>query len=61
MSKTITLPVRFPTELLDMVSDRAESLRRSKASIIVEAVEKHFHPNGLKPKTTATKKKAGAR
>lgn len=44
-----------------MVSDRAESLRRSKASIIVEAVEKHFHPNGLKPKTTATKKKAGAR
>lgn len=47
-SKTVPLPVRFPSDLLGRVSQDARDLRRSKASIIIEIVEKHYS-KGKKP------------
>lgn len=61
MSKTTTLPVRFPNEILAKVVDDAEALRRSKASIIIEIVEKHYQNGKPTVTSTTTKKKAGAR
>jgi predicted DNA-binding protein len=59
MAKSIPLPVRFPTDLYECIDDDATRLRRSKASIIVEIIEKHYdNQNGDKP---TTKKKAGSR
>jgi predicted DNA-binding protein len=64
MSKTTTLPVRFPNEMLDQIVDDAKALRRSKASIVIEIIERHYENGGRhlgRPATTTTKKKAGAR
>jgi predicted DNA-binding protein len=49
MTKTGFITMRFPTELLDRVNNDAKALRRSKTSIVVEIVEKHYEkPNKKK-------------
>jgi predicted DNA-binding protein len=49
--------MRFPNEIFDQITRDAKELRRSKASIVVEILEKHYQ-NG---KPTAKKKLAGQR
>jgi predicted DNA-binding protein len=50
MSKTTSLPIRFPNEILDRVNVDAKTLRRSKASIVIEILEKHYHENPRRKK-----------
>jgi predicted DNA-binding protein len=58
-SKTKPLGMRIPNEIFDRVSEDARTLRRTKASIITEVLEKHY-ANG-KPTTPIQTKKAGTR
>jgi predicted DNA-binding protein len=61
MSKSTPLPVRFPNEIYDRIDGDAKALRRSKASIILEIVEKHYENGKPTVTTTTVKKKAGSR
>jgi predicted DNA-binding protein len=64
MSKTTPLPIRIPNDILEHVEDDAKTLRRSKASIIVEIIERHYENGGRhlgRPSITTHTKKAGAR
>jgi hypothetical protein len=47
--------------MLEKVEDDAKALRRSKASIIVEIIERHYENGGRHLGHPPTKKKAGAR
>jgi hypothetical protein len=63
VNKSTPLPIRYPNEMLEKVEDDAKALRRSKASIIVEIIERHYENGGrhLGVPPLATRKKAGAR
>jgi predicted DNA-binding protein len=54
-SKTTPLPIRFPNDLAERIREDAYHLRRSKASIVIEIVEKHYVPNNGKAKKPARK------
>jgi predicted DNA-binding protein len=59
MAKSKPLPVRFPLDLYERIDGDAKEKRRSKASILVEIVEKHYeNQNGHQP---TPKKKASTR
>jgi predicted DNA-binding protein len=57
-SKTAPISIRFPVAIADRIEAEAHGLRRSKASIITEVMEKHFKLPPANPKPT---KKAGSR
>ena len=59
MKKPINKPmsVRIPDELQEHLTESAKTLRRTKASIIIEAIENHFN-NHTQPVATSTRKKA---
>jgi hypothetical protein len=60
MTRTM-ITVRFPDDLLAKMKEEAIRRKRSRAFLVIEAVEEKYQTNGKKPITPSPKKKAGTR